>query len=226
MTSHPLAGSGLEQFAKAPDTLDALLSEAVPLHRFEIGGRFEGKPLALRLLNVEETAVARMTAAKRLRELGFERDDVVTDTGHDLFELFVMAEILARALVTPPPAVGLAPKPLAKDGDHVRQRMLPGEIEAIFKEYAWFKTERSPLERMESWDEARAYAESLASGKVSRVPESLLRFDAGTLRRITLSLADLASKRTRPSSSATSPPSSSTPDSSTRATETDDSSPS
>ncbi len=224
MTPHPLAGSGLEAFAKAPDTLDALLSEAVPLHRFELGGRFEGKALHLRLLVTEETALARMTAAKRLRELGFERDDVVTDTGHDLFELFVMAEILARALVTPPAAVGLTPKPLAKDGDHLRQRLLPGEIEAIFKEYAWFKTDRSPLERMESWDEARAYAEALASGKVSRVPESLLRFDAGTLRRITLSLADLASKPTRRSSSATSSPSASTSDSSTTESEADASS--
>lgn len=207
---HPLAGTGLEKHSQIPDTLDALLSEPVPLHPFDIGGRFEGKTLRVRLLSVEETAVARVAAAKSLRALGFERDDVVTDTGHDLFELYVMAEIVARALVNPPVTAGLDPAPIAESADHLRRRLRPAEIEAIFKEYVWFKVERSPLDRMESWDEALKFAEALVSGKVSRVPKSLERFDAGTRARIIISLADLASKLMAPNSSATSLQSSST----------------
>mgnify|MGYP000899919854 CR=1 FL=1 len=204
---HPLAAAGLAAFAPMPDTLDALLSEPVPLHGFDLGGRFEGRRLHVRLLSSGETARARLAASKHLRALGFEREDILDDTGHDLFQLEVMTQVLALALVTPPATAGLAPRPLAKDAEQIRERLLPSEVEAIYREYAWFKVERSPLERMESWDKARAYAEALASGKVSREPTSLERFDAGSLRRITLSLADLAAKRTRDSSSDTSPPS-------------------
>ncbi len=212
---HPLAGSGLEQFAKPPDTLEGLLDN--DLHAVDLGERFEGKPLHLRLLSTAETARARIAASKHLLAAGFERVDLLEETGKDLFDLEVMVQILALALVRPPASQGLPPTAYAKDANHLRDRLRPAEVEALYREYVWFKVERAPLERMESWDEARAYAEGLASGKVSREPMSLQRFDVGSLKRILLALADLATKRTRPSSSDTSPPSSSADDSSATA---------
>ena len=158
--------------------------------------------VAARALAVKELEEAHAEAVKWLVGVGgHQREDLISNTGDSVMELEVMTQLLARALMDPD-------KPreaFAKDVASLRETFFSDEIEACFREYSAFQAERSPLRGIRSAEELREVVEALGKGQTSQI--NLLRFDAISLRSITLSLADRVSKLTRPSSSDTSPPS-------------------
>ena len=173
---------------------------------FRIGGRLEGVDLALRSVSVEETELAHADAIKRMTSLGgWTRDDFLNDTGEALFAQELRLQLLARALVDPQDPS----KTFAQSADELRRYLEADEVVAIFDEFTTFQRSRSPLREAKTLDEVREVADSLGKGLIAET--SLQRYDAPTLRVIAIELAAWARKRTRPSSSDTSPPTDSSP---------------
>lgn len=158
--------------------------------------------IAVRALSVEETEAAHAEAIKWLVGQGaHQREDLIGDNGDSVLNLELMTQLLARALMHPE----RTREPFAKDAAALRGTLFADEIEACFREYSAFQTERSPLRGLRSADELKEVVAALGKGRASQI--NLLRFDVTSLRSIITSLADQVSTLTRPNSSDTSQPS-------------------
>jgi hypothetical protein len=169
---------------------------------------------AVRALSVEEQERAHSAAIEWLLKLGgHAREDLISESGNNVFELELMTQLLALALMDPE-----SPRaPVAKDAASLRALLFADEIEACFREYAAFQSERSPIRSIRSADELAEVIDALGKGRASSI--NWLRYDVISLRSIITTLADRASRQTRPNYSDTSPPSPS-PDASSEATMT------
>jgi hypothetical protein len=156
--------------------------------------------IAVRALSAAEMEESHAEAIKWLvSKGGHQREDLIGSTGDSIMELELMTQLLARALMQP----DRIREPFAANVAALRDLMFPDEIEACFREYTAFQSERSPLRNIRSADELREIVDALGKGQGSQI--NLLRFDVISLRSITLSLADRVSTLTRPNYSDTSP---------------------
>ena len=191
-----------DRFLKGSDLAKLLAGKQRPTRTFQLeAGRFAGQDLCLRALSLEEAEAANADAIKQLTSrAGWTREDFFNDAGTAIYHQELRLQVIARALVSPrDPSVSFA-----KDADEARKILEPDEVMAIYEIYAEFQEERSPIRRAKTWAEVEGMADALGKGLIS--PGSLPRYDSTTLRGIITSLVEWARKRTKPSSSDTSPP--------------------
>lgn len=177
---------------------------AVKLIEFDgSGDRLRGVPLALRVLNAEESVRVRADAVKWLtRECGFTDDFLIgTTDGTAIIEFEVKARTIALALVDPSnPA-----KTVARNVDNLRTALDADEISSLFEIYVDWLQERSPITTARTAEEVTALIEALGKGTMPL--SRLSTFDASTVRTITRELVSRLRSLTSSPSSPT-PPSS------------------
>lgn len=186
--------------------LARMLGAAPIAHRvFEFdgcGGRFKGKPIAVRWLSVAQLEEAHGAAIRFLTEkCGWDRGDLYSDAGSAILNLETKVRMLAVGLADPENVK----QPLVRSADELRGLLDVDEVTALFEELSEFLRSQSPLANVERWEEVEGFV--TAVGKGWTLPRSWNSYDADMRRFIITELAKRLYTPAMPSSSDTTSPS-------------------
>ena len=214
-------GAGLLKRAPTPPAAEpASIAEMlgtvpVPVRVFDdfpgAGGRFLGRPIALRALSGEEVQrcyadALRWLTAPTPNGCGWSPEQLYTELGEAARDYEVKVQHLARAWVRAHDTTQ------AQDTvDNVRRLLEPDEVAALYERLLDWMNARSPLAKLQSGQEVEDTADALLKGLMP--PSWVQRCAPSTLRAIVPALVARANQRTRPPSGGTSTPTSSFGDS-------------
>lgn len=179
-------------------------------------GRLAGMRFALRSLPQSQVGAAVRRGVAFLTEAcGWRDEQLYTELGEAQHDIETQAQVLALALIAVPPegtkltTATVVPAVMANEklgttaADELRTLLEPDEIMWLFREFARWNAERSPITRSRTDAEIGEYIDAMGKGVT---PASWLKScDDATLLRCAIEMASRLTMLTKPSSSPTSP---------------------